>query len=449
MTDFDIAGIGLGPFNLGLAALTRGHRDLSSVFLERKPRFGWHEGMMLPGTTLQVPFFADLVTMADPTHPLSYLNYLKAQDRLYQFYYYDSFLIPRSEYNAYCKWAAAQMPCCRFGETVRAVAWQPQTENFLIRAVSTDGRERGYSARNLSLGVGTYPVLPDWAQVETRAPVLHSAEFTAQREALVKGRRVAVVGSGQSAAECVLSLMQDLTPDRVASGASVTWLTRSPGFHPMEYSKIGQECFTPAYMSYFQRLPRSKRREIVRSQDLLYKGISIDTIADIFDLMYERSVGGGEPGLTLASNCAVEQLLPQDGGAAVRMVFRHRELDQLAALDLDGVVLATGYGHQWPTWLQALKAEILETDAQGDFLVNADFVAQRRDGGSGRVFVQNAEIFQQGVGGPDLGIGAYRNAIILNQLLGHTHYRIPARTAFQTYGLPDAAIPLDKKRVAR
>ncbi|WP_457811444.1 SidA/IucD/PvdA family monooxygenase [Sinorhizobium meliloti] len=70
MTHFDLAGIGIGPFNLGLAALLSSHENLSNVFLERKPAFRWHEGLILPGTTLQVPFMADLVTMADPTHRL-------------------------------------------------------------------------------------------------------------------------------------------------------------------------------------------------------------------------------------------------------------------------------------------------------------------------------------------------------------------------------------------
>lgn len=59
--------------------------------LERKPEFRWHEGLLLQGTTLQVPFFADLVTMANPCHPLGYINYLHQHDRLHQFYYYDSF----------------------------------------------------------------------------------------------------------------------------------------------------------------------------------------------------------------------------------------------------------------------------------------------------------------------------------------------------------------------
>jgi lysine N6-hydroxylase len=37
--------------------------------------------------------------------------------------------------------------------------------------------------------------------------------------------------------------------------------------------------------------------------------------------------------------------------------------------------------------------------------------ALRCDKGQGRIFIQNAEIFQQGVGSPDLGIGATRHIL--------------------------------------
>ncbi|MGQ4413486.1 SidA/IucD/PvdA family monooxygenase, partial [[Kitasatospora] papulosa] len=72
---YDFIGIGLGPFNLGLACLTEPIEELSGLFLESKPDFEWHSGMFLEGAHLQTPFMSDLVTMADPTSPYSFLNY--------------------------------------------------------------------------------------------------------------------------------------------------------------------------------------------------------------------------------------------------------------------------------------------------------------------------------------------------------------------------------------
>lgn len=436
MTHIDIAGIGIGPFNLGLAALMAEHSDLSAVFLERKPEFRWHAGMLLPGTTLQVPFLADLVTMAKPTHPLSYLNYLHEHDRLFQFYYHENFHVPRLEYDHYCRWASQQLPSCRFGEEVCDVQYDAASQRFRLHSQSVTGLKREYSAQHLAVGIGTVPLLPKWARSVNQVPVLHSADFAQQQAMLERCQRVTVIGSGQSAAECVLALFTALTPQRVAAGASIQWLTRAPGFHPMEYSKLGQECFTPAYMDYFHSLPRDTRREVVANQGLLYKGISFSTIAAIFDLLYERSIGGRDPGLALYSNCAVQGLEAGQQSGWAQVQFTHQQLKQSSTLATDAVVAATGYGHAWPQWFERLKGSVLASDEHGDCIVDSDFRAQRSDGGAGQIFVHNAEIFQHGVGSPDLGIGAGRNAHIINQLLGRTHYRLLARSAFQHYGLP-------------
>ncbi len=102
----DFIAIGLGPFNLGLACLTEPIPDLNGVFLDDKPDFTWHPGMLLEDSTLQTPFLSDLVTLADPTSPYSFLNYLKESGRLYSFYIRESFYPLRAEFSDYCRWAA-------------------------------------------------------------------------------------------------------------------------------------------------------------------------------------------------------------------------------------------------------------------------------------------------------------------------------------------------------
>jgi lysine N6-hydroxylase len=436
MLNLDLAGIGLGPFNLGLAALSSSHPHLSTTFLEKKPEFRWHEGLILPGTTLQVPFMADLVTMADPTHRLSFLNYLATHNRLYKFYFYEHFMIPREEYDHYCRWASKELASCRFGENVVGVSYDRASERFVIETDNVSAGKRQYQSRNIAIGVGTSPDLPQWAKIKTTAPVIHSSEFGKRRTELEKARRVTVVGSGQSAAECVLALFNALTPEMVEAGASIQWVTRSAGFFPMEYSKLGLEYFTPDYMRHFHTIPAAQRREIVAGQGLLYKGISFSTIGEIFDLLYQRSVGGRNPGLTLFSNACVETLETAGQSDALCLTVRHNHLNQTASIETDAIVAATGYRHAWPKWMEELKGSVLETSHNGDLIIGDDFRAKRCDGGKGNIFVQNAETFHHGVGAPDLGLGAYRNAVILNQLLGKDHYSVDAPTAFQNFGLP-------------
>ncbi|MEI2581273.1 SidA/IucD/PvdA family monooxygenase [Scytonema sp. PRP1] len=77
---YDLIGIGIGPSNLGLAALCEPVDQINALFLEQKPQFQWHPGLLLENSSLQVPFLADLVTMADPCSKFSFLNYLQTSD---------------------------------------------------------------------------------------------------------------------------------------------------------------------------------------------------------------------------------------------------------------------------------------------------------------------------------------------------------------------------------
>ncbi|WP_143343246.1 SidA/IucD/PvdA family monooxygenase, partial [Crossiella equi] len=110
----DLAGIGLGPFNLSLAALADAVPGLDAVFLDRQPEFRWHPGLLLEGARLQVPFLADLVTMVDPTSRWSFLNYLREHDRMFPFFFAERFHVPRTEYEHYCHWVAHSLPSCHF-----------------------------------------------------------------------------------------------------------------------------------------------------------------------------------------------------------------------------------------------------------------------------------------------------------------------------------------------
>ena len=151
----DVVGIGIGPFNLGLAALSAPVDGLDAVFLDAADEFRWHPGMMIEGATIQVPFLADLVTLADPTSPYSFLNHLKATGRLYPFYIRESFYPLRAEYDAYCRWVAAQLPSLRWGR--RVVGLEEEGDHFLV----TTDRGETYRGRHVVLGVGTQPVLPE------------------------------------------------------------------------------------------------------------------------------------------------------------------------------------------------------------------------------------------------------------------------------------------------
>ena len=406
----DVVGVGLGPFNLGLAALLE-KTELDALFFDDKPEFAWHPGLMLPGAEIQVPFLADLVTLADPTSPYTFLNYLHEQGRLYRFYFHERFHVLRAEYEAYCRWVAERVASCRFSHRVDAI--RPVEGGW---AVWSRGVE--HHARAVVLGVGCVPFVPECARGLT-----HSSGYMAERSRALSARSVAVIGSGQSAAEIFADLLEH------ASGR-VDWFTRSSGFLPMEYSKLGLEHFSPEYTAYFHALPESKRDALRAGQSLLYKGIDAGTSERIYDLLYRRSVDGAEPNVRYSARCELR-------GVEGRHRLHLHQLDQDVSFthDADVVILATGYE---PAPLP-LPHGLLELDAAGRPVVELDYRLRLADGSASTLFVQNAELHTHGVGTPDLGLGAHRSAVIANALAGREVYAVRERNVFQSFGAPDMA----------
>jgi len=419
MTDarvHDLLGIGVGPFNLGLACLADPIEDLDAVFLDAADGFSWHPGMLLPDATLQVPFMADLVTLADPTSRFSYLAFLKDVGRLYPFYIRESFYPLRREYDDYCRWAADRLDSVRWGE--RVVAVEHDREAYVVRSATG----RSWRAHHLVLGTGTAPRLP----FDVDGPALHSADYLARKAELLSAGSVTVVGSGQSAAE----VYADLLAEQEAHGFELSWITRSPRFFPMEYTKLTLEMTSPEWSSYFQALPAPRRAEVQRVQSALSKGISSDTINAIFDELYRRAAAGGVDTTLLT---ATEVTDAHWDGSTYALDLRHTEQGTSGRLCTDHLVLATGYAPRVPDFLDPVRDRI-RWDEHGRLLASPTFAV---DHAGGEVFVQNAEEHTHGFVAPDLGMGAMRSSVILAQVLGREPYAVEKRIAFQEWGIPD------------
>lgn len=425
----DLLGVGIGPFNLSLAALLEGKDgtpEVDAVFLEQKQRFEWHPGLLMEGTTLQVPFLADLVTMADPTSPHSFLNYLHERGRLYKFYFLERFHIPRREYDHYCRWVSERLDSCRFGERVEEI--RHAGDHYEVKSRNIDTREtQTYRARHLALGVGSVPGVPGCFEDLLGEDVFHSAEFLQRRERCREAGSVTVVGSGQSAAECFHALLEE----QEEHGYRLDWLTRSRGFFPMEYSKLALEHFSPDYTRYFRSLPQEARDQALTGQDLLYKGIAPDTIAAIYDLLYERSVGGAEPDAHLLALTEVEDAEKTSSGH--RLQCRQHEEDRPFDHDTETVILATGYERPTPEFMGGIE-HLVRRDGRRRYVVGEDYRLELNERTGNDIFVQNGELHTHGVGAPDLGLGAHRSVVIVNRLAGREVYPVRERSVFQEFG---------------
>lgn len=419
---YDIIGIGIGPFNLGLAALLEPVDTIASLFLDQAEGFDWHPGLMLDNATLQVPFMADLVTMADPKSKYSFLNFLKETDRLYKFFIREDFFILRKEYNLYCQWATNQLPNCLFGKKVENITFNESQKVYTVEVLDLKNNDvKKYFAKKLALGTGTQPRLPEFMEGKNFPNVIHTSEYLKHKDHILNAKSVSIIGSGQSAAE----IFQDLLPE-TNENFHTSWFTRPDRFFPMEYSKLTLELTSPEYVDHFYNMPPSQRQNLLAKQPPLYKGINFELINDIFDTLYEMSVGNTPLHVDLKPSCQLDNISPE--GNSYVLNFTHVQ-DGITFTNIsDYVVLATGYKYKEPKFLKGIENQIKRTE-DGLFDVSRDYTIDNAE----NVFVQNAELHTHGFVTPDLGMGAYRNAIIINAIAGKEIYKVEKRIAFQQF----------------
>ncbi|NJP68233.1 lysine N(6)-hydroxylase/L-ornithine N(5)-oxygenase family protein [Streptomyces spiramenti] len=444
----DVIAVGCGPFNLGLAALASTVDDLDLVVLEETAELHWHRGMMFDDASMQVNFLADLVTLVAPTHPLSFLAYLHDRDRLYPFTVRENFFPSRVEYEDYLRWAAARLPSVRFSHRVLAVRRDPASGLFVTEVERADGTRLRLAARHLVVGTGTAPHLPDALTELPEERLLHTGEFLHRGADLDTADHVTVVGSGQSGAEVVIQLLER----NLAGGPAVSWLSRTPSFAPLDYTRLVLEMTTPDYMRYFHGLPEATRDRLLAEQWQLYKGVSADTLAAVHELLYRRQLRHGlrpvelRPGVSVLS-AATDAGTGTDGGTApdgapatagVLLTCRHRDTGRTFEHRTDLVVAATGYRARTPAFLAALEP-LIRRDAAGRPVVGADHAVALDTGGAGKLFLAGTELHSHGASAPNLDIGAIRNATILNAVTGREVYRLPKTTAFTDFAPPPAA----------
>lgn len=427
---YDVAGIGVGPFNLGLAALSEPLEDLDCVFLDRRESFDWHPGMMLEPAHLQVPFMADLVTLADPTSPFSFLNFLKQTGRLYRFYIRENFYPLRAEYNQYCQWVAGQLEPVRFSTDVLDISYDDGVYRLSVQG--PDGAEV-LRARRLVLGTGTSPYIPDSCAgiVHAGGLVLHNADYLSRKSELQSKRSITIVGSGQSAAELYYELLQEID----VYGYQLNWVTRSGRFFPLEYTKLTLEMTSPEYVDYFHSLPGEQRDSLIKSQKNLYKGINSDLIDDIYDLLYTKSLSGMVD-TQLHTHSTLTAAAWDAATGTHTLQLHHEEHSRDYSLESEAVVLATGYSYKEPAFLGGIHDRI-RRDSKGRFDVERNYGTGVEPG---EIFVQNAELHTHGFVTPDLGMAAYRNSCILREITGREVYPIERSIAFQQFGAP-APVP--------
>jgi lysine N6-hydroxylase len=398
-------GIGVGPANLSLASLLYSHRDVSNLFIERTESFGWHDGQQIHGASLQVSPLKDLVTLADPTNVFSFLSYLHAQGRIYHFINAQFDAVPRQEFRNYLEWASSKNENIVFGEEALSVDFDGA---FVIRT-----NRRTLTADNVSIGVGTRPWVPTHAQSRLGETQFHVSEFVARARQL-GGKRVAVVGGGQSGAEAFLDL---ISRPAAELPRRVSWISRRGNYFPIDDSPFTNDYYMPSYSEHFAALgPEVRERRNVRNI-LTSDGISEATLREIYQRLYtHRFISGAEDLVELYPNREVTQVTDGGGGAWDVALAGGDQPGTNGHVGVDAIVWATGFRPARMDFLAPI-AERLEREGE-EYRVDEDFAVRWDGPPDRRIFVLNAARQQRGLADMNLSLIAWRSQRIVDRLRG-------------------------------
>lgn len=406
---YDLVGVGIGPSNLSVAALLEPVDGIRAVFFDRRPEFVWHPGLMFAEATIQNVFLKDLVTLAAPSSPHSFLSFLHHRGRLYRFISARLPPVKRSEFDQYYRWVAGRLDGLHFGCEVERL--DHDGERFVVEAGG-----RRVRARNLLLGTGLEPRIPAFARRHVGTTVFHAARYL-EHGAGMAGKRVAIVGGGQSGAE----VFQHLLADAGALPRRIDWIARRNSFLPLDASPFTEEIFTPAYSDYFFALAEPVRERLLKRQTLASDGISMDLLEAIYRRLYDLEFNErrGRP-WRLHPACEMLALEPAADGWTLEVA--NRQVDRIETLRVDRVVLATGFRYRVPAFLDPLRDRI---ELDGDrFTFRDDFSIAWEGEARGTIYVQNAARHCRGVPDPNLSLMAWRAARIVNSLAGRRVYEV-------------------------
>lgn len=427
----DLAGVGLGPSNLALAiAVDERNTQVPPVhavtaeFYERKPRFGWHQGMLIDGSLMQVSFLKDLVTMRNPRSRYTFLNYLQANDRLVDFINHKCLFPSRAEYHQYLEWAAGQ-----FVHQVRydaeVVGARPTVRDGVVTHFEVDVACRGdhgsvsivRPARNLVLATGLVPSLPAGAVLSERT--WHSSELLRRVGALpARPSRIVVLGAGQSAAEVTEYL------HRTFPTAEICALFERYGYSPADNSPFANRIFDPEAVDVFFDAPEAVKESLLDyHRNTNYGVVDPDLIDELYRRWYQEKVTGARRlRLFNASRLAGVEPLP-DG---VEATVEHTVTGMSTVLRADALVYATGYQPADPTRALGEAAALLVRDDRGRLAFERDYRVRTAVPVAGGIYLQGGTEHTHGITSSLLSNSAIRAAEIVRSIADRRRRAAPA-----------------------
>lgn len=407
MTHHHTAGIGAGPSNLSLAALFQAVRPDTIALFDQQDGPAWHPGLLNTGVRMQTSWMKDLVSLVDPCNPLSFMNYLVSSGRVYALLNAQYETIPRLEYVHYLAWASAQLEHVHYGVSVDRVAFD---DGFWLFA----GDRLLTRSDHLVLGLGTRPFVSARFAEQVSPALFVADELKARLPSMSTDLSgpVAVVGGGQTGAECVVELLG-------RGFLHVLWFGRRPWFAPIDDSPPANDFYRPAYSRHLDGLSSQTRRQLIEGQVLTGDAITPGMLQVIYQANYDGLLRTGSFPLRLFPGHDVVAVEPGDEEQSLRA----RTTEGHSEHRVRTVVLATGREPVPLPFDDELRGR-LDLDETGATIVDEDYSVRWKGSNGHRIYAQNRARYRHGLLDANLTQLPVRSARILNSLFEREVYRV-------------------------
>ncbi|CAI7587480.1 unnamed protein product [Penicillium palitans] len=360
----DLLCVGFGPASLAVAIALNDSMDPTLgaskdpnfkpkvCFLEKQNQFAWHSGMLVPGSRMQISFMKDLATMRDPRSSFTFLNYLHHKKRLIHFTNLGTFLPARVEFEDYMRWCALRFDnVVNYGEEVIEVVPGPTNSRGIVDFFTVVSRNTGTgeissrNSRKVVIALGGKAKMPPGFPQDPR--IMHSSKYCTHLPQMLNDEtapyNIAVVGSGQSAAE----IYHDL--HRRYPNSRTTLILRDTALRPSDDSPFVNEIFNPERVDKFYEMSAEERQKRIAIEKATnYSVVRLELIESIYNDMYLQRVENPDETQwqqRILAETKVARIEHHNASNRMRIHVKSvkNESEGKEVLDVDALMVATGY----------------------------------------------------------------------------------------------------------
>jgi lysine N6-hydroxylase len=405
---YHTVGIGAGPANLSMAALFQSSTSESIALFDRGAGPTWHNRLLHSGVRMQTSWVKDLVSVVDPRHELTFLNYLVTNGRLYALLNAQFDVIPRLEYTRYLEWAAHKLGCVNYGVSVDQISLVD--DGF----VTYSGGAPVAHSEHLVIGVGSQPVIPAGMTglPPDRAFIADDLADHLDAMSARKDVNVAVVGGGQTGIEAVMKLLS-------RGFTNIKWFGRRLWFDTIDDSPCANDVYRPAHQRMLQQWTRQTRRSIIKRLDPTGQALTPGALRALYQANYDGLLDLGRFPITLYPGRNVVSASYDGGDVVLRCKTAERYRDHRAKY----VVIAIGRQNTPVPFDDDLR-EMIEFGEDGELVIDNDFSVSWKGHNGHQIYALNRARMQQGLTDANLSMLPVRAAVVLNSMFGKEMYTV-------------------------